>query len=219
MSASSSFGVLSYPQFLTLPSLPPPPSPLCPSPLHHPQSSRKASTIRQKGAQKGPLSIVAGPKKWARDSQSSRPPRLRKLQDVLFYELSGVAKANASLKVGGGGGGRSAAVASSSSSSSSSAAVAAAASAAATNAILPSSSSYSSQTIAAMPPYTGSTDASEHYVAAAAGRPQQPARPFCSICGYKGPYSCTRCGARYCSMKCRDTHKDVRCVQSLRGGR
>jgi hypothetical protein len=145
--------------------------------------SRKAATVRQAAASRpvtGPVlvrkpgvtaaasaagSAGAGASSSSSSaSGSSRPPiKLRKLHDVLAYELG--PKAAASL---GGG-----------------------------------SSTLSLYSVAA---YGGATEQAQHYVAAAAGRPAAPARPFCAVCGFDGPYTCTRCGSRYCSRSCSDTH-------------
>lgn len=41
-----------------------------------------------------------------------------------------------------------------------------------------------------------------------------PARQcFCSVCGYIGHYSCTRCGSKFCSIKCNESHKETRCFK------
>ncbi len=40
-----------------------------------------------------------------------------------------------------------------------------------------------------------------------------PARRFCAVCGFQGPYTCVQCGVRYCSVKCEETHKDTRCLK------
>lgn len=41
-----------------------------------------------------------------------------------------------------------------------------------------------------------------------------PARHnFCSVCGYIASYTCTRCGSRYCSIKCNENHKETRCLK------
>ena len=42
---------------------------------------------------------------------------------------------------------------------------------------------------------------------------KQPPRPFCSVCGYHGLYTCTRCGSRFCSLKCSEQHKETRCLK------
>ena len=36
---------------------------------------------------------------------------------------------------------------------------------------------------------------------------------FCSVCGYIGNYSCTRCGSKFCSIKCNENHKETRCFK------
>uniref|UniRef100_A0A915IG60 HIT-type domain-containing protein n=1 Tax=Romanomermis culicivorax TaxID=13658 RepID=A0A915IG60_ROMCU len=40
-----------------------------------------------------------------------------------------------------------------------------------------------------------------------------PARHFCAVCGFLSVYTCVRCGARYCSLKCLAVHKDTRCLK------
>lgn len=40
-----------------------------------------------------------------------------------------------------------------------------------------------------------------------------PQRHFCSVCGFKSPYTCVVCGARYCGTTCLATHKDTRCMK------
>ncbi|CAN0363103.1 unnamed protein product [Pylaiella littoralis] len=42
---------------------------------------------------------------------------------------------------------------------------------------------------------------------------KQPPRAFCSVCGYHGLYTCTRCGSRFCSSKCSEQHKETRCLK------
>ncbi|KAJ1403312.1 hypothetical protein B484DRAFT_457575 [Ochromonadaceae sp. CCMP2298] len=48
-----------------------------------------------------------------------------------------------------------------------------------------------------------------------AARPSvNPARNvFCSVCGYKASYRCTRCGSRFCSIRCNENHKETRCMK------
>ena len=46
-------------------------------------------------------------------------------------------------------------------------------------------------------------------VAPASGKPQ---RRFCEICGYWGTIKCIKCGARVCSLDCRNAHADGRCI-------
>ena len=52
-----------------------------------------------------------------------------------------------------------------------------------------------------------------NYISINAGPSGKPARKFCSVCGQQGQYSCTRCGMRYCSIKCNNQHKDTRCMK------
>eukprot|EP00897_Mesotaenium_endlicherianum_P007188 jgi/Mesen1/6498/ME000332S05505 len=60
----------------------------------------------------------------------------------------------------------------------------------------------------ALPPHVPS------YLTAAVGPPSAAAsRQFCSVCGFSAPYTCTRCGARFCSCKCRTVHADTRCLK------
>ncbi|KAI7817591.1 hypothetical protein BC939DRAFT_465551 [Gamsiella multidivaricata] len=51
------------------------------------------------------------------------------------------------------------------------------------------------------------------YVTAAMGTSRYPSRQFCSVCGWKGIYRCSRCGMRYCDLKCLKTHEDTRCMK------
>lgn len=46
------------------------------------------------------------------------------------------------------------------------------------------------------------------------GPSKYPLKHLCNICGFKGKYSCMRCGLRYCSLKCDYTHKETRCLRS-----
>lgn len=61
--------------------------------------------------------------------------------------------------------------------------------------------------------YTDSVDEVNYYTIAA--RPSAfPARQcFCSVCGFIGHYSCTRCGSKFCSIKCNESHKETRCFK------
>ncbi|EFP10999.1 hypothetical protein CRE_31051 [Caenorhabditis remanei] len=43
----------------------------------------------------------------------------------------------------------------------------------------------------------------------------KPPRKFCAACGKTSNYCCTRCGAKYCGIKCRDVHNDTRCMKWL----
>lgn len=40
---------------------------------------------------------------------------------------------------------------------------------------------------------------------------KKPKRHFCSICGYFANYTCTKCGMRFCCVKCKDSHEESRC--------
>lgn len=47
-----------------------------------------------------------------------------------------------------------------------------------------------------------------------AGPSTTPARKFCIVCGLRGAYSCRRCGAKGCSLKCLTHHKESVCLKS-----
>jgi zinc finger HIT domain-containing protein 1 len=52
------------------------------------------------------------------------------------------------------------------------------------------------------------------YLRAEMGPPRFEApRKYCTVCGFAGPYSCARCGMRYCSRCCAATHADTRCLR------
>ncbi|TPX64916.1 hypothetical protein SpCBS45565_g05551 [Spizellomyces sp. 'palustris'] len=51
------------------------------------------------------------------------------------------------------------------------------------------------------------------YLTAAAAPSRFPPRKLCSVCGYFSQYNCMRCGMRYCSITCRDTHNETRCLK------
>lgn len=54
------------------------------------------------------------------------------------------------------------------------------------------------------------------YLRAAVGPPSVGARRhFCSVCGYLAPYTCPRCGARFCCARCQTLHTDTRCQKFL----
>ncbi|CAO3613342.1 unnamed protein product [Cunninghamella blakesleeana] len=40
-----------------------------------------------------------------------------------------------------------------------------------------------------------------------------PPRNFCSVCGFSSNYKCLRCGMKYCTVKCLNTHKETRCLK------
>ncbi|XP_065840432.1 zinc finger HIT domain-containing protein 1-like isoform X2 [Oscarella lobularis] len=52
-----------------------------------------------------------------------------------------------------------------------------------------------------------------NYLTAAAPPSKLPERRFCAVCGFPSNYTCITCGARYCSVKCLETHKDTRCLK------
>jgi len=45
--------------------------------------------------------------------------------------------------------------------------------------------------------------------------PTTPRRPFCSVCGYWGNYSCQKCGMHYCTISCRNTHEETQCERRI----
>lgn len=40
-----------------------------------------------------------------------------------------------------------------------------------------------------------------------------PPRRLCAVCGFPSSYCCSTCGARYCSLRCLETHEDTRCLK------
>lgn len=40
-------------------------------------------------------------------------------------------------------------------------------------------------------------------------------RHLCSVCGYRAPYTCARCGAYYCSRRCSGLHAETRCLKFM----
>jgi hypothetical protein len=40
-----------------------------------------------------------------------------------------------------------------------------------------------------------------------------PPRKICSVCGFSGAYTCSRCGSRFCGIHCQDVHKETKCVR------
>ncbi|KAK3837215.1 MAG: hypothetical protein JOS17DRAFT_437186 [Linnemannia elongata] len=51
------------------------------------------------------------------------------------------------------------------------------------------------------------------YLTADMGPSRYPARRLCSVCGWRGLYSCNRCGMRYCGLPCLKVHQDTRCMK------
>lgn len=41
------------------------------------------------------------------------------------------------------------------------------------------------------------------------------ARRFCGVCGFAAPYTCSRCGARYCCRRCYGIHSETRCLKFM----
>jgi zinc finger HIT domain-containing protein 1 len=40
-----------------------------------------------------------------------------------------------------------------------------------------------------------------------------PPRRFCEVCGYFGRARCMKCGVMTCSVMCKDTHDEQRCLK------
>jgi len=40
-----------------------------------------------------------------------------------------------------------------------------------------------------------------------------PPRHFCSVCGFFSNYTCTKCGSRFCCVRCKNTHEESRCLK------
>ncbi|KAI1305407.1 hypothetical protein EDD11_004999 [Mortierella claussenii] len=51
------------------------------------------------------------------------------------------------------------------------------------------------------------------YLNANMGPSRYPSRQFCSVCGWKGQYRCSKCGMRYCDLKCHRMHEETRCMK------
>lgn len=41
------------------------------------------------------------------------------------------------------------------------------------------------------------------------------ARKFCTVCGFESPYTCSRCGSRFCSKRCYVVHTETRCLKFI----
>ena len=53
-----------------------------------------------------------------------------------------------------------------------------------------------------------------NYLSAQTSEPEtRPPRRFCAVCGFMGSYACTTCGARFCSLRCQETHLETRCLK------
>lgn len=54
------------------------------------------------------------------------------------------------------------------------------------------------------------------YLTAAVAPPKASApRKFCSVCGDRSTYTCTRCGSRYCGRRCHAVHTETRCLKFM----
>ncbi|KZT51743.1 hypothetical protein CALCODRAFT_525591 [Calocera cornea HHB12733] len=49
------------------------------------------------------------------------------------------------------------------------------------------------------------------YLSAAAPPPSEPRLRFCVSCGYWGAYRCQKCGDEFCSIRCGEWHRELRC--------
>jgi zinc finger HIT domain-containing protein 1 len=52
-----------------------------------------------------------------------------------------------------------------------------------------------------------------NYWTIAAKASTKPSRHFCCVCGYFAPYTCTRCGSRFCRARCGESHKESGCLK------
>lgn len=52
----------------------------------------------------------------------------------------------------------------------------------------------------------------ETFLSVTAPESRYPPRKICRICLAVAPYICVSCGSRFCSIRCRDVHKDVTCT-------
>ncbi|GAB5587313.1 hypothetical protein Unana1_02213 [Umbelopsis nana] len=51
------------------------------------------------------------------------------------------------------------------------------------------------------------------YLTCNAAPSQCPSRQFCSVCSFQSSYKCSKCGMKYCSVKCLRTHEETRCMK------
>ncbi|CAO3676172.1 unnamed protein product [Umbelopsis ramanniana] len=51
------------------------------------------------------------------------------------------------------------------------------------------------------------------YLTCNATSSQYPPRQFCSVCSFQSSYRCSKCGMKYCSVKCLRTHEETRCMK------
>lgn len=52
-----------------------------------------------------------------------------------------------------------------------------------------------------------------NYLSGQASPSTKPKRNFCAVCGFLSKYTCVICGARYCSLRCQETHEETRCLK------
>lgn len=50
-----------------------------------------------------------------------------------------------------------------------------------------------------------------NYLTAVAPPSKFPPLQLCSVCGYKGKYTCSMCGLKVCDLGCRAVHDETRC--------
>lgn len=43
--------------------------------------------------------------------------------------------------------------------------------------------------------------------------PQRPSIKLCGVCGFKACYTCIQCKSFYCSLSCKETHTETRCMK------
>lgn len=54
-----------------------------------------------------------------------------------------------------------------------------------------------------------------NYFTADAGKSRLPPMSFCSICSFPCNMKCVTCEERFCSKKCLDIHKEIRCMKRV----
>ncbi|XP_040563583.1 zinc finger HIT domain-containing protein 1 isoform X3 [Lepeophtheirus salmonis] len=52
-----------------------------------------------------------------------------------------------------------------------------------------------------------------NYIRAQAPPSAKAPRRFCAVCGDFYKYTCSSCGAYYCSIRCEETHRETRCLK------
>lgn len=46
---------------------------------------------------------------------------------------------------------------------------------------------------------------------------KKPKRNFCAVCGDHAPYTCPKCTARFCCLRCSDVHEQTQCLKMIAG--